>query len=102
MVETQELREALKAFLSGESTPEALEAWIVAAQDEIPAAELDAVWKLRLLLTEYGEQLRELGDAVQLAQALLEGQTTETGSSSTLQSEVVGPRPESARESSAA
>ena len=53
-----------REFLAGVCTAEDFEAWIVSVVDGITVqSERDALWEIRLLLTEYGEGLRPIEDA---------------------------------------
>jgi hypothetical protein len=53
-----------RAFLAEESTPEEFEQWIISAIDDVASVdERNALWEIRLLLTEYGERLRPIDDA---------------------------------------
>jgi hypothetical protein len=68
----------LKAFLGQALPAQAFEAWIVSVIDEMPDEEADELWQLRLLLTEVGEGLRPLADAITAATNLLNQLTVDT------------------------
>ncbi len=75
--------EEVRAFLAEKSSPQDFEAWIISVLDEA-GDEREALWELRLLLTEYGEKLRPLDDARNRALQLLsdlELSLTDSGSS---------------------
>jgi hypothetical protein len=67
-----EIETALRDFLEGDLTPEQFEAWIVSAiEDSSIPEDRDALWEIRLFLTEFGEDLRPIEDARGRAAALL-------------------------------
>ena len=72
-----EIEAVLSRFLSGAMSPQDFEVWIIGALDDpLMADEQDALWDIRLLLTEYGESLRPLDDALAQARAMLSEVTT--------------------------
>ena len=69
----QETARELKSFLDGEQSAEALEAWIIAVEEEgdFSDDEAEVLLELRLMLLEAGEGLRQLDDAKAVAAQLL-------------------------------
>ncbi len=61
----------LRGFLDGKLTPAELEAWIVAVVEDEPEPVRQALWELRLLLTEAGEGLRSPNEAKERAARLI-------------------------------
>jgi hypothetical protein len=71
LIET-ETEAQTRAFLSGQMTPEEFETWIISAIDDVAVVtEREALWEIRLLLTEYGESLRPVEDALRRSAELL-------------------------------
>jgi hypothetical protein len=66
-----ETQSAVSAFLRGETSPKEFEVWIISRIDELPADEQAPLWHLRLLLIEYGEDLRPIDEAREYAEQLL-------------------------------
>jgi hypothetical protein len=66
-----ETESSLHDFLKGNISPEDFEGWLISYLDEVPGAERDALWEMRLLLVEFGEGLRPLEDAKDHARLLL-------------------------------
>ena len=66
-----ETESAVRDFLRGETSPKEFEVWIISCIDDLPAAEQAPLWHLRLLLIEYGEDLRPLEEAKEFAEQLL-------------------------------
>ena len=63
----------LFGYLQGDIGEEQLEAWLVTVEwaEEVPAAERDALAGLRLIVSEYGEGVRERDEVKRKAAALL-------------------------------
>jgi hypothetical protein len=61
----------LRRFLNDELSPSELESWIIASVDEEQDPVRQALWELRLLLTETGEGLRPANEAKERAARLI-------------------------------
>lgn len=67
-----ETESALADFLEGSLSPQDLEGWLISyLDDDVSEPESGALWEMRLLLVEYGEGLRPLEEAKELARQLL-------------------------------
>src|SRR5689334_21656916 len=61
----------VRAFLRDKSSAEDFETWVISILEDVSGEERDALLELRLLLTEYGENLRSIDDVKSRAAQLL-------------------------------